>query len=304
MAKYYEIVVFPGDLKKSKVRRFRIPKFFVWFVSLLVPCFFAVSSYMMWNYTSHELACKKIIRTADVYKAQVADLEKKVRQAQTQVSRVRELDEKLRVIANLKPAYQSGENLWGIGGIPEDDPSSNDVVCTLSPEESERIRQLHYDLFRLERQSKFEQKSLKELHDKLISRRDLLDSTPSIRPAYGYETSGFGYRISPFTGHKQFHEGLDIANRKGTPVIAPANGLVVFTGRKGGFGNLVIIDHGHGITTRYGHLSKILVRVGQHVKRGEKIAEIGNTGRSTGPHLHYEVRLNGVPVNPRRYILN
>jgi len=304
VAKYYEVVVFPGNSKKSKIRRFKIPKFIVWFFILFVPAFLAFTGYITYNYTSHELKCEKIIKTAEVYKSQVEMLEKKVKQVQNQVAKVRELDEKIRVIANLKPAVQEGENLWGVGGIPEDISSAGELISDLSPEESERIRQLHYDLFRLEKLSKFEQKSLKELHDKLVSRRDLLDSTPSIRPAYGFETSGFGYRISPFTGHRQFHEGLDIANRKGTPVIAPANGLVVFTGRKGGLGNLIIIDHGHGITTRFGHLSKILVKAGQRVKRGEKIAEIGNSGRSTGPHLHYEVRLNGVPVNPRRYILN
>ena len=304
MAKYYEVVVFPSDSKTSKIRRFKIPKFFVWVVALFIPSFFAVSSYFMWHYASHEKACRKIVTCAHVYKTQLAKLEEEVRRAQDQVAKVRELDEKLRVIANLKPPYQNAGNMWGVGGIPEDLSPSSDRVSTLSPEESEQIRQLHYDLFRLERLSKFEQKSLKELHDTLISRKNLLDSTPSIRPAYGYETSGFGYRISPFTGHKQFHEGLDIANRVGTPVIAPASGFVVFAGRKGGFGNLIVINHGHGLTTRYGHLSKILVKVGQHVKRGEKIGEIGNTGRSTGPHLHYEVRLNGVPVNPRRYILN
>ncbi len=305
MAKYYEVVVFQGNSKKTRVRHFKIPKILIWLIVLIIPSFCGLSGLVIYNYANHELGYRKAVKSAGVYKSQVATLEKKVREIQAQVAKVRKLDEKLRVIANLKPAVREGENLWGVGGIPEDlGASSAEMVNTLPPEESERIRQLHYDLFRLEKLSKFEQKSLKELHDKLISRKDLLDSTPSIRPAYGFETSGFGYRISPFTGHKQFHEGLDIANRKGTPVIAPANGLVVFTGRKGGFGNLIIIDHGHGITTRFGHLSKILVKVGQHVKRGEKIAEIGNTGRSTGPHLHYEVRLNGVPVNPRRYILN
>lgn len=304
MGNYYEVVVFPGNAKKSKVKRFRIPRLLVWFVLLLLPTVFTVSGYFVWNYASHELACKRVLKRADIYKSQVAKLENKVRQVQAQVSKVRELDGKLRVIANLKPTFRESENMWGVGGVSDDVSTSEEIVNTLSPEEAEQIRQLHYDLFRLERLSKFEQKSLKELHDKLISRRDLLNSTPSIRPAYGYETSGFGYRISPFTGHKEFHEGLDIANRIGSPVIASANGLVVFAGRKGGFGNLIIIDHGHGITTRYGHLSKVLVKVGQHVKRGEKIAEIGNTGRSTGPHLHYEVRLNGVPVNPKRYILN
>ncbi len=304
MANYYEVVVFPGNSKRSKIRHFKVPKAFIWGVLLFIPSFLAVSGYVMWNYTSHERMFRRSVKILEVYKAQVTSLERAVRRAQSQVSKVQKLDEKLRIIANLKPAYPTGENMWGVGGIPDESSSADDLVSTLPPKEAERFRQLHYDLFRLERVSKFEQKSLKELHDKLVSRKDLLESTPSIRPAYGYETSGFGYRLSPFTGHKQFHEGLDIANRIGTPVIAPANGLVVFAGRKGGFGNLIILDHGHGITTRYGHLSKILVKVGQHVKRGEKIAEIGNTGRSTGPHLHYEVRLNGVPVNPRRYILN
>ncbi len=304
MAKYYEVVVFPANTKKSKIKRLKVPKVLVWLVLVILPSFFAASGYVMWHYESNEQACKRLSKEVAVYKTQVNSLEKEVRLAQNQVAKVRELDEKLRVIANLKPSYQTGENMWGVGGIPEDFTSQKDMVSTLSPNEAERIRQLHYDLFRLEKLSKFEQKSLKELHDKLISRKNLLESTPSIRPAYGYETSGFGYRISPFTGHKQFHEGLDIANRVGTPVIAPANGVVAFAGRKDGFGNLIIIDHGHGITTRYGHLSKILVKVGQHVKRGEKIGEIGNTGRSTGPHLHYEVHVNGVPVNPERYILN
>ena len=258
----------------------------------------------MWHYSSNTLSCQKFKVRTGVYRQQLTTLEKKVKGLQAQMSKVKDLDDKLRVIANLKPSLQKGGSAWGIGGISEDATLPGEVANTLAPEEAERIRQLHYDLFRIERLSKFEEKSLGQLHRILISRKSLLDSTPSIRPVYGYETSGFGFRISPFTGHKQFHEGLDIANRKGTPVIAPANGLVVFTGRRGGFGNLIIIDHGHGITTRFGHLSRIFVKAGQHVKRGERIAAIGNTGRSTGPHLHYEIRLSGVPVNPKRYILN
>jgi murein DD-endopeptidase MepM/ murein hydrolase activator NlpD len=100
------------------------------------------------------------------------------------------------------------------------------------------------------------------------------------------------------------HEGLDIANRIGTPVIAPADGIVSNTGRDSFYGSVVIISHGFGMITRFFHLSKILVRAGQRVKRGDKIAEVGMTGMSTGPHLHYEVRVNGIPVNPLRYIVN
>jgi murein DD-endopeptidase MepM/ murein hydrolase activator NlpD len=100
------------------------------------------------------------------------------------------------------------------------------------------------------------------------------------------------------------HKGLDVATRTGTPIIAPADGLAIFSGREGGFGNMLAIDHGYGIVTKYAHCSTIDVKIGQKVKRGDIIARVGNTGRSTGPHLHYEVAVNGVAVNPSRYILN
>jgi murein DD-endopeptidase MepM/ murein hydrolase activator NlpD len=100
------------------------------------------------------------------------------------------------------------------------------------------------------------------------------------------------------------HEGLDISNRMGTPVIAPSNGIVSDVGNDNAVGKVVVIFHGFGMTSRYGHLSKVLVKTGQRVKRGDKIAEVGTTGKTTGPHLHYEVKINGVPINPARYILN
>jgi murein DD-endopeptidase MepM/ murein hydrolase activator NlpD len=143
-----------------------------------------------------------------------------------------------------------------------------------------------------------------ELAKFLKERRSILASTPSIWPVKGWVTSGFGNRTSPFTGKKQFHAGIDISNKKGTPIVAPADGVVTFAGRRGSFGNMVMINHGHGLVTRYGHLSKFEVKVGQKVKRGQKIARVGNTGRSSGPHLHYEVLMSGVPTNPRYYILD
>jgi murein DD-endopeptidase MepM/ murein hydrolase activator NlpD len=142
------------------------------------------------------------------------------------------------------------------------------------------------------------------LNAKLEGQVNLLAATPSIRPTTGWVTSRFGYRKSPFTGARTFHSGLDIATRQGTPVVAPADGAITFAGPKGLMGNMLTIRHGHGIVTRYGHLSKIFKKVGAKVKRGDLIAHVGNTGRSTGPHLHYEVLLSGVPVNPARYILN
>jgi len=138
----------------------------------------------------------------------------------------------------------------------------------------------------------------------LKDQKSLLASTPSLWPTRGWVTSGFGYRPYPFTGNEKMHEGIDIATRIGTPVVAPADGVVTFVGSEGSFGNLIVIDHGYGISTRFGHLSEIYIRVGKRVRRGDKIAAVGDTGRCTGPHVHYEVRLNGVPVNPANYILD
>jgi len=147
------------------------------------------------------------------------------------------------------------------------------------------------------------ERDLTLLFERMASQRDLLSATPSVRPTGGWVSSGFGYRRDPFTGRSRLHKGMDFGANRGTPVYAPADGVVSFAGREGGYGKIVSIDHGYGIVTRYAHNSRLMVKSGQRVKRWDKIAEVGSTGRSSGPHLHYEVRLNGVPVNPEKYIL-
>ena len=131
----------------------------------------------------------------------------------------------------------------------------------------------------------------------------LIASIPSQWPTTGWLSSGYGRRRSPWTGKNEFHSGLDIANRTGTPVLAPGDAVVRFAGNGNGNGKHIVLDHGQGLTTLYGHLSKIHVVKGQRVRRDQRIANIGNTGQSTNPHLHYEMRLNGVPFNPRRQLL-
>jgi len=127
--------------------------------------------------------------------------------------------------------------------------------------------------------------------------------TPSIWPVTGELTDGFGGRRNPFGGYSsEFHAGQDIATLTGTPVAASANGTVIFAGCQNGYGQIVIIDHGDGLTTRYGHLSKIEATVGQSISRGDVLGRVGSTGRSTGPHLHYEVRINDKPVDPMQYL--
>ncbi len=128
-------------------------------------------------------------------------------------------------------------------------------------------------------------------------------STPSITPVRGWLTSDFGSRSSPFNGAPKFHEGVDIAASVGSPVFAPSDGIVSFSGNKGGYGNALILDHGYGITTLYGHNSTLEVKEGQKVKRGQLIARVGMSGSTTGPHLHYEVHVDGVPTDPMKFIL-
>lgn len=159
---------------------------------------------------------------------------------------------------------------------------------------------------RIMQSSKASQKielNMTKLWDNLSERRDLLDHTPSIYPAYGWVSSHFGYRNDPFTGKVTLHKGLDVAGPIGTPVFAPAAGVVSYVGYEPGYGKIVSIDHGFGVVTRFAHNSKIFVKVGQNVTRRDKISAIGNTGRSSGPHVHYEVRVNGIPVDPKNYVL-
>lgn len=143
---------------------------------------------------------------------------------------------------------------------------------------------------------------LRLVEDLVETRADKLQLTPSIWPVSGYLRSGFGRRRDPFTGQNEQHQGIDIGALYGTPIHAPANGRVVFAGRQAAYGNLVVIDHGGGITTRYGHLSRFDVNAGDRLTKGELLGFVGSTGRSTGPHLHYEVRVDERAVNPRNYL--
>ncbi|MBN2426779.1 MAG: M23 family metallopeptidase [Deltaproteobacteria bacterium] len=176
----------------------------------------------------------------------------------------------------------------GVGGPAEDTPN--------------RISRIQEEIDQLRVAIDLRRQSQEEIRGLFNDQRSLFSAKPTGWPVKGWLTSLFGMRKSPFSGKRVFHEGIDIACRTGTPIHASADGIVSRAGIRSGYGKLVVIDHGYGYQTYYGHNSKIFVKVGQRVKRGEKIAAVGNTGRSTGSHLHYEVRVNGAPVNPRKYL--
>ena len=232
--------------------------------------------------------------------AQIQNFTSEINKLKAQLVTLNNFEEKIRIIANLNHLEEQ-DNLFGVGGsIPEDLMPNTD----LSSRQSSLIREMHIHVAQLEVASINQKEGFSSLLEALEGQKNLLACTPAIRPTKGWKTSRFGYRKSPFTGRREFHKGLDIANQKGTKIIAPADGFVKFVGKKGFIGEMLIIDHGHGLITRYGHLGQSMKKRGEKVKRGDHIAVMGNTGRSTGPHLHYEVHLNGVPVNPEKYILN
>jgi murein DD-endopeptidase MepM/ murein hydrolase activator NlpD len=231
---------------------------------------------------------------------QIQDFANKINILSTKLTDLFDFEKKVRIIANLEPP-EDQEPLFGVGGSS---PEALDTSLPLTEDHKELIRNMHQQVDNADLHAGLQKQSFEKLLQKLKAKRSLLAATPSIRPLDGWKTSGFGYRHSPFTGRKELHKGLDIAAPKGSPIIAPADGRVTYAARNGSYGYMVTIKHGYGIATRYGHLSKILKKKGEKVQRGEVIALVGNTGRSTGPHLHYEVRLNGVPVNPEKYILN
>ena len=213
---------------------------------------------------------------------------------------LKSFEEKIRNVANIEENADQ-ENLFGVGGsIPED----FDTQIPITEEYNSLIREMHEQTQQFNLAAINQKKSFESLFNNLEDQRNLLAATPAIRPTDGWISSTFGYRTSPFTGLREFHNGLDIATQKGTPILAAADGVVTFAGTKGLMGKLIVIDHGYGMVTRYAHIHKMLKKCGDAVKKGDTIALVGNTGRSTGSHLHYEVHLDGIPVNPAKYILN
>lgn len=144
---------------------------------------------------------------------------------------------------------------------------------------------------------------LSNLEAKLLQQSVLKDTLPNRSPVTAaFNSSSYGWRIDPFNGNKAFHEGLDFTAETGTPIYAAAGGIISAAEQTPDYGKIVKIDHGLGLETRYAHASRLLVKAGERVEKGQKIAEVGSTGRSTGPHLHYEIRLNGNPLDPRKYL--
>lgn len=237
-------------------------------------------------------------------RAALGTLSAKIKDLEGQLAKLNMFDQKLRIIANIERDPKKAGNPEQVRGIGGDSVDEGAAAAKPGTRMNEFVDKMRSDLLNMEYRAKDQEASFEELKDYLTRRSVMLASTPSIWPAKGWVTSTYGSRISPFTGNPQLHAGLDIANRAGTPVVAPADGVVVEAGMDSNLGRMVVISHGFGLKTTFGHLSETSVRAGQRVKRGATIGAMGNTGRSTGPHLHYAVSVNGINVNPEKYIID
>lgn len=259
-----------------------------------------------------------------VLKAELTKIQFHVDTLQSSVERIQRFDKKLRALTDVDKEFAKNRGPLGQGGSePEALEAENEVFDfgDFTVESSElqigsestpyldrrqqfMVQRVFSRIARLYRDSELQSQSVEELFEVLKGRKLQLAATPAIMPLRGWVTSHFGYRQDPFTGRQAFHKGMDIAARKGAPVLSPAEGVVTFAGPNGTFGNTVKIFHGYGISTLYAHLEDVLVRVGQKISRGDILATVGSTGRSTSSHLHYEVLVHGVRVDPRKYILD
>ncbi len=286
-----------------KIRQFMISSRSIALLCAVVLASLSLGGYGLYRYTASKddrQQVKALKRVNQVQQQKIQSIASELDELRQRLARLQELDKKIRVIADLEHKGVEGESP-GMGGVgPEEG-----ILQSLKQERKDRwVKRLRQEVDRFRDLASQQETSLEALVDHLRDRRDLLARTPSIWPTQGWLTCGFGYRQSPFTGLREFHRGVDVSTKPGTPVIAPADGVVVEVGNDPDYGEIIRLDHGLGHKTFYAHLSEVVVKKGQKVHRGQMIGKVGNTGRSTGPHLHYEVHLNGTAVNPLRYVLN
>ena len=296
MAKnFYTLIIVPNA--GSGLHKVRVPLALLYSLSVLVLLGFFTVIGLGFNYA------RMALKTAHYSQLETENTALKVDNRNLEVS-TRQLNTKIQVLEDLSDKIQEmmQTDTWnkrfgllnggGVGGALEDYPTASMISSLNIRENIDLVRDRAAEL-------EFQLRFVEQIAER---RADQLMLTPSMWPVAGQIRSSYGRRRDPFTGESEVHRGLDIGALYGTAIRAPANARVLYARRKSAYGNLIVLDHGEGITTRYGHLSRFDVQVGDQVRKGDIIGYVGSSGRSTGPHLHYEVRLNDRTLNPRNYL--
>jgi len=290
------VIVVPD--RSARILRKRIPYGLLVAGGVVLFLFVAWSLFLSWSFSgsvSEEAKLARLERENSFLCLELGHVKSVIDSLELELGKLVEKEDAIRAVFGLPEVDQQIRQL-GVGGREHREPLPSGALW------GERFEEIRSGIDEIYRRIKFENESLEYIYGEVTSRRELLDHTPSIKPCEGYISRGFGMKRDPFTGWMQFHQGIDLAAARGTPVYAPAHGKVVFTGWYGALGKVVKVDHGHGYRTIFGHLNSIKARKGQQVKRGQMIGGMGSTGYSTGPHLHYEVHYHGHPTNPTRFI--
>ncbi len=292
-------IVISGDQKKYKEFKFSriqlVTYTLITLATVLIIANYGTDLLLEFNQNSK---ISKLRRTNSVLQNRLAEMDTRVTNLTNNMQHIAKKDDELRMIMGIEKLNSDIRNV-GIGGARYDYDLIDDVSGF---DENVSLSKQLTEIAKLEREVTLEKKSYHSLLLTFEKKQDSIAYLPSIRPILrGNIASGFGMRRHPLYHIMRFHEGLDISAPIGTPIYATANGVINFAGGMAGYGKMVKINHKYGYGTRYGHMSKILVRKGQSVKKGEKIGEVGNTGLSTAPHVHYEVRYHGQPQNPKYY---
>ena len=308
--KVYTIMVVPED--SAQIRRFKVAhrtllKVCLAGVLLLgTICFGIVNYVFVMNQSSENRSLKN---ENVLLQTRLRLAQDEINRVDDQLERIGQFAQRLRTITQLNDP----DRKLAVGPLTNDTPEQPQVLYIPGERiefEDEMIDSnvalglIDAALEEVDEKAAIQERSMRELDDFFTQDASLLSSMPSIRPNDSVlTTSLFGPRTDPYTNRKVMHKGIDIAAEHGSDVYVTGDGVVVFAGNRGGYGKSLVVDHGFGFQTHYTHLSSYKVSVGQEVKRGQSIAAVGNTGRSTGPHLHYEVRLNGVPQDPLRFMI-
>ena len=300
--KYFTFLYVPSE--NTGLKTLRVPRWMVYallgtLVALVASTTIAVLKYASKIGDTYRVAVLE--NENAVLKAELDAFTREMSQLDRQVQQNFDFQKKARLLADMTEINEDVTEV-GIGG-----PSTGyiEAISLLDLKSQKKVASLKEDLDKLMRQARLQTQSYKDIIDTLTVNKAMLNATPSIRPVpSGFISSGYGRRMDPFTGRSAWHRGLDYSVRLGTSIFATADGVVTHAGKWGQYGLTVEISHGFGYVTRYAHTSKVLVRKGQKVKRGDVIAKVGASGRATTTHLHYEVIHNGTRKNPLSFILS
>jgi murein DD-endopeptidase MepM/ murein hydrolase activator NlpD len=287
-----------SSLKYIEIKHFKLKLFTVLIASSLIfAAAFIVFSYFFGVSSNPNLTISSLKNENKELKKEIERITESYHEMLSDVENISAINEELRVSANLQPISDE-ERLLGVGG------SANYLTSNLNIRDVE-VKNLLKSVDEMIKALEFEKNQTIEIADKLSMNKDLHKCIPAIKPTLGnYSIDGFGMRRHPILGVRKFHHGIDINCDSGTSVRAPGNGKVIVVERQAGFGLVIEIDHGFGYRTVYAHLSQAMVKQGDSIKRGQVIAKSGNSGLSSGPHLHYEVHHDGIAMDPTDFFFD